>query len=55
VYRFKVNEIHFQPLFKRKGERELKNPHTYWPREVIWLFIVYFYKHFIESTSKSID
>lgn len=30
-----------------KGIKKQVNPHTYWPREVIWLFIVYLYDRFI--------
>ena len=36
-----------------KGIKKQVNPHTYWPREVIWLFIVYLYDHFISTNSKS--
>ena len=28
------------------------NSHTFWPREVIWLYIVYFTKLFIETNVK---
>ncbi|MEY4781672.1 MAG: hypothetical protein RLZZ492_295 [Pseudomonadota bacterium] len=36
-----------------KGIKKQVNPHTYWPREVIWLFIVYLYDRFISTNSKS--
>jgi len=47
AYKFDYKESDFLNLFKRKGIKQEVNPHTYWPREVIWLFIVYLFDRFV--------
>jgi hypothetical protein len=52
-YKFDYKESDFKNLFRMKGEALEVNPHTYWPREVIWLFIVYLFNRFISTNAKS--
>jgi hypothetical protein len=54
-YKFDYKEADFKNIFKMKGIQQQVNPHTYWPREVIWLFIVYLYNRFISTNVKSND
>lgn len=44
---------HFTSVGTNFKKQNQLRPHTYWPREVIWLVIVYFYNDFVSESNKS--